>query len=612
MKHRLGIACLGLLLVGRMAQATVFTVTTTADSGAGSLRQALINANTAPGPDVVEFNLPGPGVQTIALLTALPEITNSVAINGYSQPGSSTNSNSFGRMDAVLLVRLDGRGISNGLPAALRFNAASGSSVRGLVMVRFAFGIEIYDSSNVTVAGNSIGLDVDGIARGMIFDGVSVSCPVFSQALNNRIGGTSPADRNVISGNGTGISFSGTTAANNFVLGNLIGTDFAGRLPRGNVFAGIDIFSATNITIGDGSLGGRNLLSACTGAGGAGVSILSGGGHLIQGNLIGTDITGFLDLGNSSDGIFAQGANNVRIIGNEIVNNRANGIQLLSSSGSVIERNWIGTDGSSPTVFPLGNALAGVLISGSTNRVGSLTPYYGNIIQYNGGAGVAVTSGERNEITGNEIYDNGGLGIDLGWSGGTANDIGDPDPGANQLQNFPFLAAATNIYGSLRVTGSLDTSPNAGFRLEFFASPAFDPEGLAEGQLLLGTYAANTDANGAASFALTLSNAPPADYLITATATDARGNTSEFSPGIPIVAGPASVSLSLQPTAADTLTLSWPAAASVYQLESTSTLSPTSQWQTVTAGITTVGDWKQLVVTNAPATGNGFFRLKKP
>jgi parallel beta-helix repeat protein len=604
------------LLVGifstALSSASIFTVTNTTDSGPGSLRQAILNANTAAGADVIEFNLPGSGVQTIAPLTALPEITSAVAINGYSQPGSRTNSNALGGSGAVLLVRLDGYQATNGIVTALRFNAASGSSARGLVIVRFDFGVEIYDSSNVTVAGNSIGLDVDGIARGMTFDGVAVSGPVVGQSMHNWIGGTSPADRNVISGNGTGISFLATTAANNYVLGNLIGTDATGRLPRGNVFAGVEIQSATNIIIGDGSLGGRNLINACTGAGGAGVSILGGGGHFILGNHIGTDISGLYDLGNVSDGVFAQGANNIRITDNEIVNNRGNGIQLFGSSGCVIEHNWIGTDAYSPTAFPLGNALAGILINGDTNRVGGLALAQGNIIEYNGGAGVAVTDGERNEISGNRIYDNEELGIDLGFfSGVTTNDLGDVDTGPNLLQNYPVLSSALSSYGATTIQGSLDGPPSTAFRLEFFASPPWDSAGRSEGQLFLGSVPVTTDGVGKATFTTTLPSAAPSGYRLTATATDAIGNTSEFSADIPVTDGPQSVSLSIT-KGGNKQTIAWPAAASLFALESTGTLSPTSQWQPVTSGVVTIGEWKQFVVTNAAAGANRFFRLRKP
>jgi titin len=599
------------VLVACAAPAMVFTVTTTNDSGPGSLRQAIHDANVAAGADVIEFNLPGSGVQTIAPLTALPEITNTVAINGYSQPGSRTNSSVLGGSDAVLLVRLDGYQAANGIVTALRFNAASGSSVRGLVLVRFDFGIEIYDSSSVTVAGNWIGLDVDGIGRGMAFDGVSVSCPVFSQALHNHIGGTAPADRNVISGNGTGISLSGGTVANCFVLGNLVGTDATGRLPRGNTFAAVEINNATNITVGDGSLGGRNILSACTGAGGCGVSLLAGGGHLIQGNYIGTDISGFYDLGNAADGIRAQGANNTRILGNQISGNRGNGIDLLGSSGCVIERNWIGTDAGSPTVFPLGNAGAGIRISGDTNRIGGLTLGQGNVIEYNGGAGVAVTSGERNEISGNQIFDNDGLGIDLGaFSGVTPNDEGDADTGPNRLQNFPVLASALSAYGATTVQGTFNSAPAATFRLECFASPPWDIAGVSEGQIFLGTTTVMTDPAGNTPFAATFPVAAPSGYRVTATAADANGNTSEFSADVGVADGPQAVALAITHSGSN-VTVSWPAAAALFVLESTGDLGAGSPWQPVTAGITTAGEWKQHMVTNASASPNRFFRLRK-
>ena len=590
--------------------AATFTVLNTNDSGPDSLRQAILDANANPGADTIHFNIAGETVQTIAPLAQLPEITNTIAINGYSQPGSSANTAELGGVNAVLRVRLDGIWLTNGLPSALYFNTASGSSVRGLVIVRFPHGIQIYNSSSVTIAGNWIGMDVDGIARGMTFDGVAVSCPVFGAAMNNMIGGALPADRNVISGNRNGVSFSPTTAANNFVVGNFIGTDPSGRLPRGNVFSCVSIQSATNITIGGPSLGERNLLSACTGAGGRGVSIVGGGGHLIQGNHIGTDVAGFFDIGNSSDGIYAQGTRNVHISGNQIVNNGGNGIQLLGSSDCVIERNWIGTDAYSPTIFPLGNALAGVLISGGTNRVGGLGLSQGNFIEYNGGAGVAVTSGERNEISGNQIYDNGGLGIDLGASGITPNDAGDFDVGANQLQNFATITNALSLHGSTLVQGTLNAEASANFRIELFASPPFDPLGLAEGQLFLGSTNVTTDANGEASFSVMV-NYAAADHLITATATDANGNTSEFSSAAPLAIGPQGVSLAIVNNGTSQ-TIYWPAVALQFELETTGALNSTSQWQTITSGIVTLAEWKQYVVTNGPSATNQFFRLRKP
>jgi parallel beta-helix repeat protein len=620
MKKLLANILVGTIFAGSIASAAVFTVTTVNDNGVGSLRQAILDANASPGADTINFNIPGAGVQTIALTNALPNITNAVTINGYSQPGSSANTLTNGD-NAVIFVRLDGTKITNGSPIGLNFTSgANGSSLRGLAIVRFAYGVQIYDASGVTIAGNWVGLDVDGIARGTTFDGITISCPVFSQAVNNVIGGTAPADRNVISGNRNGVTFNTTSAANNFVLGNFIGTDPTGTLPRGNLFAAVSIQSATNITIGGAANGARNLLAACTGAGGAGVSAVGGGGHLIQGNLIGTDVSGQYDLGNSADGIFIQSAKDIRITGNQIANNRANGIKLFSASGNVIENNLIGTDPAAAR--PLGNALAGVTISGSTNRVGGLSAGQANTIQFNGGAGVEVTSSNavQNEISGNSIYDNGGLGIDLYPAGFGTNDVLDTDTGANGLQNFPVLTSASIAYSALTVQGTLNSKAGAAYRLEFFATPAWDATYVPEGKIFLGSTSATTDGNGDASFTAAINTTPDTNYVITATATDASGNTSEFSAGIGIVSnGVASPVLTVAKNTSGsggggttTTRFSWPSAAAFFSLEKADSLTPPVQWQPVTSGIVDADGTKTFTVTNDGRQTNAFFRLKKP
>jgi parallel beta-helix repeat protein len=588
-----------------LASAAVFTVTNTNDSGLGSLRQAILDANANPGADKISFAMVGSGVQTIAPLSALPDITNTVAINGYSQTGSGANTLTNGD-DAVILIRLDGVNLTTGLPAALTLQA-NGSAVRGLILVRCPYGIKIDGASDCVIAGNWIGMDADGLSRGMAFDGISVT-HTLGVATNNTIGGTAPADRNVISGNGTGVSFFPSGASQNAVVGNFIGTDPSGTLPRGNLFTGVRVQGATNITVGGAAVGARNLLCACTAAGGRGVSILGGGGDLIQGNLIGTDVSGQYDLGNSSDGVMVQGASNVRVLGNQIANNLGSGILLLGASATVVEGNYIGTDATATR--PLGNALAGVSISGNTNRVGGLSVGQPNTIQFNGEAGVAVDSGTQNEVSANRIFDNGGPGIDLDTDGVTTNDEGDPDSGANQLQNFPVLTNALSAYGSIQIQGTLNSTANSTFRLEFFASPGWDSAGILEGQLFLGAITINTGVDGNAAFNATLSGAPPADCFVTSTATDANGNTSEFSSGIPLAVGPQSFALSI--TNADgTVKVTWPAAASLYRLEATGSLNPTWPWHTITSGIVELGQWRSYSVTNAAATGNQFFRLKK-
>ena len=588
--------------------AATFTVTSTNDSGPESLRQSLLNVNASPGPHAVQFSIPGAGVHTLAPLTPWPELTNTVALDGYSQPGSKTNSLQLGS-DAVLLVRLDGQKLTNSIDPALVLHS-SGSSVRGLIVVRFAYGIKLDSAGNSVIAGNWIGLDWDGIARGMTFDGVTVTCPVFASAMHNTIGGAAYGDRNVISGNGTGVSFFPTSAANNSVLNNFIGTDSSGTLPRGNVTAGVMIQSATNILVSG------NVLSGATGSGGYGIEIVGGAGDSIQGNLIGHGISS-QDLGNAGDGVFANGTKNLVIggpgfeKGNRIGFNRRHGIDLLGCSGATIQGNNIGTG--SVGAEPWGNLKSGIYLFGSsTNLVGGLAGH--NIIMYNGGAGVSILSGTGNQISANSIFDNGGLGIDLNDDGLTPNDPGDADTGANELQNYPLLSGATISFGSLQIQGTLDSKPNTTFRLEFFASWAWDPFWIPEGQVLLGYTNVATDAGGSAAvnFAALSPDWRTADYGITATATDPAGNTSEFSSPASLTIGPLSVSLATL-LDGDTLTMSWPSAATAagFQLEATPSLAP-AQWHTVVNGIVDDGTTCRFAVTNQPPFTNQFFRLIKP
>ena len=606
----------GKILAASVASAAVFSVTSVNDNGAGSLRQAIMDANASPGANTINFNIPGGSVQTIAPTNALPDITNTVAINGYSQTGSSANTLTNGD-NAIILIRLDGSKISGGSPIGVNFSgvATSGSSVRGLCIIRFSNGVKANEASSITIAGNWIGMDLDGVARGTTFEGIYISS-FFNPANNIIIGGASPAERNVISGNRYGIYFNGSTTGNSFVQGNFIGTDPTGTLPRGNLFGGVYIFGGTNITVGGANAGARNIINGATAAGGTGVTVQGGPGNLIQGNLIGTDVTGQYDLGNISDGVYVTGSQNTRILGNEIVNNRANGINLASSSGAVVENNYIGTEASATR--PLGNALAGITITGSTNRVGGLNAAQPNTIQFNGGAGVAVTasSAMQNEISANRIFDNGGLGIDLGVTGITTNDVLDADLGANGLQNFPVLTNAAINFSSLSVQGTFNSAANAAYRLEFFATPNWDAAGIPEGQTFLGATNVTTDGNGNAVFNCVFATTPATNSLITATATDANGNSSEFSSAAGIVPnGIASPSLAISGGGvsgggANTATVTWPSAA-FFTLEQAGSLTPPVQWQAVTSGITDLGGIKSFAFSGGTNT-NQFFRLKKP
>ncbi len=189
---------------------------------------------------------------------------------------------------------------------------------------------------------------------------------------------------------------------------------------------------------------------------------------------------------------------------------------------------------------PLGNRVSGVAISsGSENLIGGTEPGEGNLIAHQRGSGVQITGSSRgNRILGNVIRNNGELGIDLRGDGPTPNDPGDADAGPNDLQNFPVIATAVQRPGRLVLTGTLDTRAGD-VRVEFFANTACHASGFGEGEIPIGTITvrATGDAQNPAVFTVELP-VTARGQVITATATDAVGNTSEFSPCVSVNAAP--------------------------------------------------------------------------
>jgi CSLREA domain-containing protein len=236
------------------------------------------------------------------------------------------------------------------------------------------------------------------------------------------------------------------------------------------------------------------------------------------------------NAGPNADGLnISAGSTTVR--GLIITRFGQNGLRLDTNGGNVVECNAIGTDvNRTPN---LGNAAAGVFIGKAPgNSIGGTTPISGNLILGNGGVGIVIsgTTAASNAIRSNTIFSNTTLGIDLGGDGLSQNDLADPDAGPNNFQNIP--AVTTAIPGSNNVTleGQLNSTPNTSFILEFFANSTCDPSGFGQGQTLLGTTSVTTNENGNAIFSeISFQLANPEGQFITATATDAGGNTSEFS-----------------------------------------------------------------------------------
>jgi len=599
-----------------------------------SLREALNAANTNPGLDEIDFNISGAGPHTIQPASALPSITDPVIIDGYTQPGASPNTNPPGLgSNAVLQIEIDGSNAGTGA-SGLTISAGS-STVRGLVINRFnVYGILLDTNGGNVIEGNFIGTDPTGTtalantdvgvaiggstnnriggvtprARNVISGnslygvrigggtatgnlvqgnyigtdatGTSALGNIYGVALsdgasNNTIGGTTSAERNLISGNtGHGVLMTESATTGNLVQGNFIGTDVTGTLAVGNAFEGVALQDASGNTIGGTTTGAGNVIS---GNGRRGIAINAFTGvatnNLVQGNFIGTDVTGTADLGNVDHGVLIDRVPNNTIGGtdagarNIILGNNASGVDIFGSgaignkvqgnmismngthgvgiengaSGTLVQGNFIGTDAAGTVAK--GNGLNGVVISGAPdNTIGGAAPGAGNTIAFNGADGVFVESGSGNAVLSNASFSNHKLGIDLGSDGVTANDLGDADAGANNLQNFPVLSSANFTGTTVTIEGTLNSTPTTSFTIQFFGNSICDSAGTnGEGEIFLGSTVVTTDGGGNASFTQAYPITAATGRIISATATDPTNNTSEFSkcqaPDVAVPAG---------------------------------------------------------------------------
>jgi len=572
----------GLLVSSQLFAATI-TVTTTADDntpndGSVSLREAIqaINSGSALGdPDIIaqnpgtfgvndtiNFNIGGPGVlRTINVggtgNGALPTIVVPVFINGYSQPGASANTLANGD-NAVLLIQLDGANAGPNADGLLVGATGAGSKLSGLIINRFSLnGIEL-QGGGCTISGNFMGLNAAGTAEEgpNQNDGIHIS-----NASNNVIGGSTPAARNVVSGNFVdGIHIVGSTgspATGNLVEGNFVGTNAAGTgsvginpnhspaAPAGNFLFGIEVSGGNANTIGGSTAAAANVVGFNV----DGIVIDNGGqGNVIEGNFVGVGADAVTPVGNASHGISLRSDDNLAPpLGPGQANEPA-------ASGNMI--------GLNPNT-----SFSGL----------------GNLVAFNGTAGVAVfgnplpnnatpLQNSGNSILGNSIFENGRsapasfVGIDLSNGfvypkddGFTANDskghgtANDP----NNFQNFPVLTSAINTGSSVQIVGSLtqSVSPATTFRVEFFSSSPDPQGGTAEGQTFIGATNVVTNGSGVGSFSATFNVAVPSANVVTATATNTSAdpgsqpsavnffNTSEFSAAIATVAPDFTVSV---------------------------------------------------------------------
>ena len=430
-----------------------------------TLRAAIQQANYRPDVNRIHFNIPSPpcvtslpgapNLCTITPQSGYPPLTSPVVIDGYTQPGASHSTGQVPGIDAVLKIRLDGE-LTN-LTHALDIRGGN-SEVAGLAIFRFGNAIHISGAGGNVIHGNFLGTDVTGTATlssGTHVLGNSVGV-VIEGSQGNTVGGTYAPSRNLISGNtvdGVRIEASGAsgTAGGNVVAGNFIGTDLSGTVPLGNGAHGVAIsgeggnrIGATGGTTPEGSCtGGCNIISANAGDG---ISMEVGANdNTVQGNRIGTDVTGSQRLGNLGNGITVT-ASDGNIVGgvglrdrNIISGNNESGVRFYGATNNDVSGNFIGTDASGTA--DLGNIRAGVEITGQStgNTIGGPEettpggPCTGrcNLIAGNG-PGIRILGGSTgNLVQGNFIGTDwtGNAGIPNGHGvvitgGSSANTIG--------------------------------------------------------------------------------------------------------------------------------------------------------------------------------------------
>ena len=472
-------AALALFLTAGLsaARADTYVVTNTNTSGPGSLVQAILDSNARTGQDTIAFNIPGSGVQRINFLDEfLPEITDSLVIDGYTQPGFHPNTLSVGN-DAAILIHIDGANRPGLRGLMLSGPNAANCVIRGLALTGFlsapspispsfppvggyAILLRSDAGSGNVIQGNFIGLNPDGLTATKNFEGVRL------EGGQSTIGGVDPAARNVISGNEVGVIVvpMGTDPPAAALLGNYIGTEASGTHALGNsvgVKLGMD-----DIVVGGTSPGAGNVIS-------------------------GNEFDG-IELGFSVGFHITANADRAVIQGN-LIGTTADGTGALGNGGAAIQ-----------------------IVRGADCRIGGLEPGAGNVIAFNG-RGVALLSGSSfgsgDSILSNSMYSNRSRGIILA------------QPESNNGQSSPIITSETISNGAVTIRGLLQSTPATEFVLQFFA----DSQSLTTSkQTYLGLTNVVTNDNGFTSFRATF---PLSDtnVVFNATATDSSGNTSEYS-----------------------------------------------------------------------------------
>ena len=542
-----------------------------------SLREAIISANIQPAGSTITFDLPiGSTIQPTSELPAL------------TQPASTVIDGTVGGGMITGLSRIQGDLAGTGARGLVISGGNATIShfiIGGFDSTNLSYGIHL-DSDDNTITGCRIGLDLTG---GMA-DPNSTGVFVGSVAHDNTIGGAANGDGNIISGNASkGVWDNGSSSR---IEGNLIGLSSSGNATVSNS-TGIRAENSEGFRIGSAVPGGGNVISGnqFNGLTIDGSSDPFAVPALVLGNTIGLSPSGDVEFPNGDAGIDVEGSYSLTIggpsslAGNVISGNMFEGINLLAGSVDVqIQGNTIGTDPSG--TIEMGNTDGIRLDAAEESTIGGTVPGSGNLISGNRGSGlytgissvahhidilgnligpaidgswvesnfgITFADGQifnigsieapntigMNQREGikiiqdcvaisigpNSIYGNGDLGIDLGDDGVTPNDPLDVDTGPNELQNFPEIEYVDPVTGD--VDFYVRSTPSSSFVVHFYESPFCHGSGHGEGRTYLGSMTVLTEATGEVSDQVTLGPLTGGG-VITATATGGYG-TSEFS-----------------------------------------------------------------------------------
>ena len=469
-------------IIVNSVSATIIVTTaqdcTSCPGGGVSLRNAIGQANSnSSNSNVILFSSSAfDNIPTITLTNgSLPSATKALTLDGAQDDGNNDVREENVVPQSLQAIQLTSNNNPASVPNALRVANTGGVVLKNFIVNRVTIGVEIANGSGNRVEAMKIGTNSSGSA-------VSANTGRGVFVNNSRDNDIGVRAVNTISGNAVGVEISGANANDTRVQLNLIGTN-SNNSNLGNTSNGVIIANGASRTLIGGFINNIGLVSNIIQANSVGVAVTSGTGTIIQGSALISNRSHGVSLnssGNGVGGIRQQTNSGVR---NLFFQNQGSGIEIsgASASSNLVQGNYIGMDFSATSIGTnFGNQQHGISVSASNNSIGGAAPALGNVIAFNLLDGVSVLSGTGNQIRSNDIFSNGGLGIDLGNDGFTPNDSGDGDSGANNLQNFPELAAVTvtstaaitdeNVVpqAAVTITGVMNSIPNTTYDLHFY------------------------------------------------------------------------------------------------------------------------------------------------